>query len=136
MKLVLEQHLKRDYLDRGPERTEASRLEKIRRRISHVLGLDRAIFYTVLARGWASSAGLVTLLLIARFLSSREQGYYYTFGSLVAIQIVFELGFSYVILQMASHERVHLTISPDYKVSGDAVAHARLASVLQRAVRW
>ncbi len=81
-------------------------------------------------------AGLVTVALIARFLSPAEQGYYYTFGSLIALQIVFELGFSFVILQMASHERAHLTFSPDGLISGDAVAHARLASVLQKTVRW
>ncbi len=86
----------------------------------------------VLARGWASLAGLVTVALIARFLSPAEQGYYYTFGSLIALQIVFELGFSFVILQMASHERAHLTLSPRRSISGDAVAHARLASVLQK----
>src|SRR5580700_9790939 len=109
-------------------------------RIGHwarkVLGLDRAIGFTVLARFWSSLAGLVTVALIARFLSPAEQGYYYTFGSLIALQIVFELGFSFVILQMASHERAHLTFSPDGLISGNAVAHARLASVLQKALLW
>lgn len=100
------------------------------------LGIDKAIAFTVLARIWASVAGLVTLILIARFLTPQEQGYYYTFGSLVALQIVFELGFSFVILQMASHERAHLTIAEDGTISGDPAAHARLASVLQKAVRW
>ena len=100
------------------------------------LGIDNAIAFTILGRGWASAAGLITVALIARFLSPAEQGYYYTFGSLVALQIVFELGFSLVVLQMASHERAHLTFSADGQISGPAVAHARLASVLQKTVRW
>ncbi len=100
------------------------------------LGIDKAIGFTVLARGWASLAGLVTVALIARFLSPAEQGYYYTFGSLIALQLMFELGFSFVILQMASHERAHLTFSSSGLISGDGVAHARLASVLQKTVRW
>ena len=104
--------------------------------IRQSLGLDHAIVFTVLARVWSSSAGIVTVLLIARFLSPAEQGYYYTFGSLVALQIVFELGFSIVILQLASHERAHLTIAPDGTIHGDAIAHERLASVLQKALRW
>jgi len=37
---------------------------------------------------------------------------------------------------MASHERAHLTISFDGTVSGDLVPHSRLASVLQKTVRW
>jgi hypothetical protein len=111
-------------------------LRRLRHWLRHVLGLDRAVGFTVLARFWASSAGLVTVLLIARFLSPAEQGYYYTFGSLVAMQIVFELGFSFVILQVASHERAQLSISTTYDVTGDPVAQARLASVIQKSVRW
>jgi O-antigen/teichoic acid export membrane protein len=105
-------------------------------RIRMLLGLDRAVLFTVLARGWSSVAGLLTLLLVARFLSPDEQGYYYTFGSLAALQIVFELGFSFVIQQMASHERALLDISPDGLITGVEKAHARLASVLQKTVRW
>jgi O-antigen/teichoic acid export membrane protein len=105
-------------------------------RLRAALGLDRAIAFTVLARGWGGFAGLVTVTLIARFLSASEQGYYFTFGSLVAMQLVFELGFSVVILQLATHECAHLTLSPDGTISGDPVAHARLASVLQKSVRW
>jgi hypothetical protein len=115
-------------------------LELQRRRtrnwLRNTVGVDKPIAFTIMARGWASFAGLVTVALIARFLSPAEQGYYYTFGSLVALQIVFELGFSFVILQMASHERAHLTISSADEISGDQIAHARLASVLQKAVRW
>jgi hypothetical protein len=76
------------------------------------------------------------VLLIAHFLTTAEQGYYYTFSSLVALQIVFELGFSFVILQLAAHERAHLQIQDDGTITGDRVAHSRLASVLHKAVRW
>lgn len=105
-------------------------------RIKHITGIDRAIFFTALARSWSAMAGVVTVLLIARFLSPAEQGYYYTFFSLVAIQVVFELGFSYVILQMAAHDRHRLTVFGNEGVEGDPVAHARLASMFQKAVRW
>jgi len=109
---------------------------EIRYWIRHVLGLDRAVGFSVLARFWSSAAGLVTVALIARFLSPAEQGYYYTLGSLVALQIIFELGFSFVILQLASHERAQLSISTDYEISGTQAAHDRLASVIQKSVRW
>jgi len=119
-----------------PLPSNESGLARIRHWVQKVLGIDRAVGFTVLARFWSSAAGLVTVALIARFLSPAQQGYYYTFGSLVALQIVFELGFSFVILQMASHERAELSISRDYEISGAAIAHARLASVLQKSVRW
>lgn len=106
------------------------------RRIARLLGVDRAIAFTVLARGWSSLAGLGTLTLIARFLTPAEQGFYYTFYSLVAMQIIFELGFSVVILQAASHEAAHLDIKEDGQITGPAREHGRLASVLQKSVRW
>jgi hypothetical protein len=105
-------------------------------RLKHAIGLDRAIAFTLLGRGWGVVAGIATVLLIAHFLTPAEQGYYYTFSSLVALQIVFELGFSFVILQLAAHERAHLQIQNDGSIAGDQVAHSRLASVLQMAVRW
>ena len=108
----------------APVPLNASGTARIRNWLRTVLGLDRAVGFTVLARFWGSAAGLVTVLLIARFLTPAEQGYYYTFGSLVAIQMIFELGFSFVILQMASHERARLSISADYEITGDPIAHA------------
>jgi len=105
-------------------------------RLARMIGLDKAIAYTVLARGWSGVAGLVTVALIARKLSPAEQGYYYTFGSLVALQIIFELGFSVVILQLATHEVAHLTIDANEIISGPAAAHSRLASILRKAIKW
>ncbi len=100
------------------------------------LGLDRAIAYTFLARamGIVGSAG--TVLLIAKRLSPVEQGFYYTLLSLVSLQLVFELGFSFVLQQMAAHECVHLTLHENGRVSGLVEAQARLASILQLTVRW
>jgi hypothetical protein len=113
-----------------------SRRARILQKAKHWTGLDCAIAFTVLARAWSALAGVVTILLIARFLRPAEQGYYYTFSSLVALQIVFELGFSFVILQLAAHERSRLTFLADGLVGGDPIAHSRLASILQKSVRW
>jgi len=111
-------------------------VNSLKHRLLHWVGLDRAILYTITGRVWSGLAGLVTLVVIARFLTPSEQGYYYTFNSLVALQIVFELGFSFVILQLAAHERAQLSFLPGGEIAGDAVAHSRLASVLQKCVRW
>ena len=113
-----------------------TRFDRLLTFLSGTFGLDRAVVFTLLARGWSSVAGLITLTLIARFLTRAEQGYYYVFYNLVALQIVFELGFSVVILQTASHEAAHLHLGEDGSISGPAERHARLASVLQKAVRW
>lgn len=105
-------------------------------RVKHWTGMDRPIAFNVLARLWSGAAGMVTVLLIAHYLTSREQGYYYTFFSFVALQVVFELGFCFVILQLVAHERAQLVITPDGDIKGDAIAQARLASVLRLSIRW
>jgi hypothetical protein len=105
-------------------------------RIRGALGLDGAVAFTSLARMVSIAGSAVTVLLIVRFLSPVEQGYYYTLLSLVALQMVFELGFSFVVQQLAAHECVHLVLREDGSVSGDPAAHARLASVLQLSMRW
>ena len=108
----------------------------LRYTLPHSVGLDRAIAFTVLGRVISGLGSVVSVLLIVHFLSATQQGYYYTLWSLVALQSVFELGFSFVILQVAAHERAHLEFHPDGSITGSEAAHLRLASLLQRAVRW
>lgn len=105
-------------------------------RVKRSMGLDGAIAYTVGARLSQIAGSTGTVLLIIRYMSAVEQGYYYTLLSLVALQTIFELGFSFVIQQLAAHETVHLKLDGDGTVGGDAAAHARLASVLQLTLRW
>ncbi len=104
--------------------------------VTHHVGLDRAIAFTVVARLCSALGSVGTVLFIVRLLNPVQQGYYYALWSLVALQSIFELGFSFVVLQVAAHERVHLNFHADGTVTGSEVAYARLASVLQRAVRW
>jgi O-antigen/teichoic acid export membrane protein len=100
------------------------------------LGLDGAVAYTFLARLINIVGSTGTVLLIVRVLGPTEQGYYYTLLSLVSLQLIFELGFSFVIQQLAAHECVHLDLHTDGSVTGDRTAHARLASALQLSLRW
>ena len=82
----------------------ASGLRSLVFNAKNVLGIDRAIMYTVFARCFNIVGSTGTVLLIVHFLTPVQQGYYYTLLSFVALQIVFELGFSFVILQLAAHE--------------------------------
>jgi hypothetical protein len=104
--------------------------------VRKTLGLDGAVAYTFLARSINILGSTGTVLLIVRFLSPVEQGYYYTLLSLVSLQLIFEMGFSLVIQQLAAHECIHLELHGDGAVSGDHTAHRRLASALQLSLRW
>jgi hypothetical protein len=105
-------------------------------RFKAVTGLDRAILYAISARFWTVASNFMTVVLMVRYLTPVEQGYYFTLTSLVALQVIFELGFSFVILQHAAHERAHLILRPDGTIEGDPRAHSRLASVLKLTLRW
>ena len=81
-------------------------------------------------------AGLLTTFLIASFFSSEVQGYYYTFYSVLALQVFAELGLATVITSYASHEWASLTCDAGGRVTGDRDALSRLASLTRFAMKW
>ena len=111
-------------------------LQRLTHDLGRRLGVDRAVAFTFVARAVQMLGSTGTVLLIVHFLSPIEQGYYYTLLSLVALQVIFEVGFAVVVLQMAAHESAHLSFQRDGTVEGDPIAYARLASVLQQATKW
>lgn len=100
------------------------------------VGIDRAVGFTILGRAWSALSGFVTLFLMTRFMSPVLQSYYYTFGSVLALAIFFELGLSAVLMQFASHERGALEWTATGTVDGDPAAKERLSSLLHMSLRW
>jgi len=80
--------------------------------------------------------GPVTAFLIATRFSPELQGIYYTFGSIVSLNAVFELGLGQVVTQFAAHERSKLTIERDGAVSGDPASLGRVESLARGAATW
>lgn len=98
--------------------------------------MDRAIFVTLLRWGWNVGAGMVTIVVITIFLSPEIQGFYYTFNSLIALQIFAELGLNLAIIQFASHEMVELSWSQSGIITGSEQAKRRLQSLINFAFTW
>jgi len=44
------------------------------------LGIDRAVGVTLIGGLWSAASGIVTVILLTKFLSGVQQGYYYTFS--------------------------------------------------------
>ncbi len=105
------------------------------KKVAGKVGIDGAIGFTLLARIVQAGGGLITLALIAIFLSKEQQGYYYTFGSIVAVQVFFELGLNGIITQYVAHEIVHLQWESRTKLSGSEVFLSRLASILHFCIK-
>lgn len=106
------------------------------RRLLRWAGVDRAVGYTLLGTGWSALSGLMTLVLLTRFLSPVQQGFYYEFNSLLGAVNLLELGMAYLIMQFASHERARLEWTRHGTLEGDARAKARLASLLRIGLVW
>lgn len=100
------------------------------------MGVDKAIFFTLLSRGLQISTALFTVFFIAKNLSPEEQGFYYTFGSIVALQVFFELGLTSIITQFVAHEASHLKLNSEFKMEGEALYRSRLSSLLKFCTKW
>ena len=104
--------------------------------VARRLGMDGAIAYSSSARVFQAVAGVVSVFFIAAFLSGDEQGYYYTFGSILAIQAFFELGFTDIITQYVAHEAAHLKINDDLTYEGEEKYRSRLTHLMHFCMKW
>ncbi|UKJ08248.1 lipopolysaccharide biosynthesis protein [Solitalea lacus] len=100
------------------------------------VGIDQTIAFTVISKIIQAVGGVATLAFVARFLTKAEQGYYYTFGSILAIQIFFELGLCNIIIQFVAHENATITWRDDATFEGSVESISRLSSLLRFTVKW
>lgn len=100
------------------------------------LGVDKAIAYSSGARIVQAVTGVGSIFFISTFLSGVEQGFYYTFGSIAALQVFFELGLTGIITQFVAHEAAHLQLDSSCKYFGEKKYKSRLASLLHFCVKW
>ena len=98
--------------------------------------IDRAVVFAATSRVWILLAAPITFILIARELTAVEQGFYFTFASLLALQTFVELGFYNVIVSVASHEWAHLELDEDGRITGDPDARSRLVSLGRLVFKW
>lgn len=73
-------------------------------------------------RTWQAAGGLVTLALVAHYLSPVQQGWYYSFLSVAALHTLFDLGLSVVLVQVSAHYSVGLARSDNARSGGDGRA--------------
>lgn len=102
----------------------------------HSLLLDRAVVSGLLTKVIQGLAGPLTAVLILFYFEPAEQGYYYTFLNLLALQIFVDLGLSTVITTFAAHEWVGLSLDPQGRVVGNPTSLARLGALAKKALRW
>lgn len=102
-----------------------------------------AVVLTLAHRGWQVVAGGLSAVLVARRLTAVEQGVFFTFGSLTALQVVAELGLTTVLIQFTAHEMARLRwtgrqgrLGMAGELVGDAAGGARVRGLVRFALRW
>ena len=106
------------------------------KRILRFLGFDRAVTFGIMARVWGLFSGPITMLVIGTGFSPVQQGFYFTFGSLLALQTFFDLGLMFVIAQFASHEFVNLSWGRNGSLQGEPIALKRFTDLLCKTTLW
>ena len=92
--------------------------------------MHKDISCSLFQRSWSVLSGLLMTFSVPVFLSASQQGYFYTFSSVLAIQIFFELGLGQVLLyKFASIVSSSNEIPPE-------LDHQRLTSLLYVARRF
>lgn len=105
-------------------------------KLSKILGFDFHVSRVLFLRLWNVMSGLILILLIPFTLNEYEQGFYYTFLSIIALQVFFELGLNQIIIQFVGHEVAHLSLINDQYFTGPKKHIERLASLFQLLLRW
>lgn len=104
--------------------------------ISQKIGINKSIAYSSGARVVQGLTGVASVFFITSFLTGVEQGFYYTFGSILALQVFFELGLSGIMTQYVAHEASHLILNKQGEYEGEERYKSRLASLLRFCVKW
>ncbi|MEO5893100.1 MAG: hypothetical protein ABIQ31_22815 [Ferruginibacter sp.] len=106
------------------------------KKIASKFGFDKAIMFTSSTSLLAAVGNVISVILVVKYLTGVEQGFYYTFGSILAIQMFFELGLNSIIIQYVAHEASNLTWANDHELTGESKYISRLSSLLHFSIKW
>ena len=109
---------------------------KLINKLLNYLGIDGASFDTSLGRILQGLGGIITLILISKFMSKEEQGFYYTFMSVLALQMFFELGLNGILSQFVAHEMAFLKVVDNDHLEGEENNLSRLTSIFHFTIKW
>lgn len=98
------------------------------------IGIDKAILFTSSTSSLGMIGGIMTIIFVVKFMTDIEQGYYYTFGSLIAIQLFFELGLSGILIQYVAHEKASVDLEHGKFLNNTSLS--RISSLFHFSIRW
>lgn len=100
------------------------------------LAIDRTTSIAIAVRIWQAIASPLTMILLIFYFSDQERGLYWVFWSTLGFQVIAELGFQWVVLNVVSHEWSELSLDERRLPQGNARSQERLASIARLVVLW
>jgi O-antigen/teichoic acid export membrane protein len=99
------------------------------------LGIDKSIFWGVLNKAFGFIKGPLNIIFLFKYLTPDDQGLWYTFGSLGALTVFAELGFTSIMTQFVSHEYARLDEN-DRKISSHSLEIDRLLGIIKYSIKF
>ena len=90
-------------------------------------GVDRIFAVNLATRVWMLAFGPVVLGVIIHKLAIAEQGFYYTFLSLIGLSVFLDMGFTRAVQVFTSHEFAALSLPQGKPMEGSALHRQRMA---------
>jgi hypothetical protein len=104
--------------------------------LSKFFSIDKTVFLGLSERVWTIFGSSITIICIVKFLSPEDQGYYYTILSLLELRIFVELGLTFVIMQLASHESHGIFWDRKNAILGNKESISNIASIFSFFTKW
>jgi hypothetical protein len=105
-------------------------------RVIQSAGIDDAVFFSLLNKAAVICFTAVTLGLVLIHFSPENQGYYYTFTSLLVLQSFLEMGMGVVLAQFLSHEWSRIHFDASGHLAGEESALNKVSALVSVACRW
>jgi hypothetical protein len=87
-------------------------------------------------KGWQAGSGLITALLVTFMLTPDEQGYYYTFASLISGYVLFDLGLSTLLVQISARLFSGLKLNCNQVIEPDGESKGNYLRFISWSLRW
>lgn len=105
-------------------------------KILNYFNIDPAILYFISSKAIGLLYAPISFILITACLTEIEQGYYFTFASLLGISIFFELGLGIILTHFASHQFSKLKWNDNGKLVGNKQSLDFIKTLTQKSFFW
>ena len=100
-----------------------------------LLGFDKKVLIFLSSKAFSYISYPITLTMLIKFLSPEEQGYYYTFLTLLGLSMFLELGLGIILTNFASHEFSNLKWNHNNLI-GNSSSLDRSYSLIKKTILW